>query len=310
MEDDSAEPEACNTASRGLMEMLAVERKRLQAELKLLRAAPFPQPAAAAVLRRQWCGGVTGGSWPSNRLAEMPRHVQSQSELPQARRPPTQRWTDRRLAEEEEQLLQSSEAAIENTEIRRRILIRAQIRAEAAFPAESAETRLAKLDAREKQLREQLAAAEAQYHGETKALESLRRGRTAAEELWVAEQIRWTEEISQAGSALKDKVDAAAAGNFGWEMRLEMLRTRDETLVRSSSLAAVSMHGSRSPEVGPRFATRLLGGAKSPEYQEPKIDSPVLHLRDSLVSPDSAKPSPVSQGTPVLHLWGLSPERS
>ncbi|CAE8637648.1 unnamed protein product [Polarella glacialis] len=34
-------------------------------------------------------------------------------------------------------------------------------------------------------------------------------------------------EISQAGSALKDKVDAAAAGNFGWEMRLEMLRTRE-----------------------------------------------------------------------------------
>jgi len=64
----------CNGASQGLMELLGAERQRLRAELQVLRATPWPRPGATAVLRRQWCGGVTGGAWPRNELSAASRH--------------------------------------------------------------------------------------------------------------------------------------------------------------------------------------------------------------------------------------------
>ncbi|CAE7256159.1 unnamed protein product [Symbiodinium sp. CCMP2592] len=62
----------CHPASAidGLMEMLRAERRQLVKELALRRRAPWPHPAAAALLRRQWQGGVEGEPPTGNRLAD------------------------------------------------------------------------------------------------------------------------------------------------------------------------------------------------------------------------------------------------
>ncbi|CAE7806692.1 unnamed protein product [Symbiodinium sp. CCMP2456] len=80
-----------------LMEMLRAERRQLVKELALRRRAPWPHPAAAALLRRQWQGGVEGEPPLGNRLA----HKMPTSPPTSPRRPGRLR---ERLEEEEDRL--------------------------------------------------------------------------------------------------------------------------------------------------------------------------------------------------------------
>ncbi|OLP81724.1 hypothetical protein AK812_SmicGene37711 [Symbiodinium microadriaticum] len=81
-----------------LMEMLRAERRQLVKELALRRRAPWPHPAAAALLRRQWQGGVEGEPPPGNRLTD---HKTPTSPPTSPKRPGRLR---ERLEEEEDRL--------------------------------------------------------------------------------------------------------------------------------------------------------------------------------------------------------------
>eukprot|EP00930_Biecheleria_cincta_P099887 TRINITY_DN91499_c0_g1_i1.p1 TRINITY_DN91499_c0_g1~~TRINITY_DN91499_c0_g1_i1.p1 ORF type:complete len:353 (+),score=86.70 TRINITY_DN91499_c0_g1_i1:125-1183(+) len=217
--DDSCSKEEtedgwCDSASKGLMELLGAERQRLRAELRVLRATPWPKPGATAVLRRQWYGGVTGGAWPRNELSAASRHQDKES-------PDTDghsgdgmhtrdlakqgRWIENRLLQEQQQLVRSAQAVEDGKERRARVVRLAVNRAEAVWPVAESEHRLQALQARLSSLREQLVAAEAQCQEQTDAAETLRQGREAAEACHIAEQERVAEELSQLRSVLAEQ---------------------------------------------------------------------------------------------------------
>jgi len=204
----------CNSASRGLMELLGAERQRLRAELHVLRATPWPKPGATAVLRRQWCGGVTGGTWPRNELSAASRHREKtdsdtdchNGDGTRNRDTPKQgRWIENRLLEEQRQLVRSAQAVKDGKERRARVVRLAVDRAEATWPVAESEHRLRTLQARLASLQEQLVAAEAHCQEQTQAAEALRQGREAAEACHIAEQERVAEELSQLRSALAEQ---------------------------------------------------------------------------------------------------------
>ncbi|CAE7029650.1 unnamed protein product [Symbiodinium natans] len=114
-EEDAAwlEEDEEGGARRGLMEMLRVERRQLVQELALRRRAPWPHPGAAALLRRQWQGGVEGETLPpASHRADLPASPPTSPTSPTApTSPPRPRRLKERLEEEENRWRQAATAA-------------------------------------------------------------------------------------------------------------------------------------------------------------------------------------------------------
>lgn len=208
----------CNGASQGLMELLGAERQRLRAELQVLRATPWPRPGATAVLRRQWCGGVTGGAWPRNELSAASRHRENTLSGTDTHSggdggggkqnrdlSKKGRWIENRLLQEEHQLLRSVKAVEDKDRRKARVVRLAVDRAETIWPVAESEHRLRMMQTHLAHLRQELVAAKAHCKEQTEAVQMLRQGREAAEACHVAEQEKVTEELAQLRLALAEQ---------------------------------------------------------------------------------------------------------
>lgn len=289
----------CNSASRGLMELLGAERQRLRAELHVLRATPWPKPGATAVLRRQWCGGVTGGTWPRNELSAASRHREGtysdtdchNGDGTRKRDTPKQgRWIENRLLQEQRQLVRSAQAVKDGKERRARVVRLAVDRAEATWPVAESEHRLWTLQARLASLQEQLVAAEAHCQEQTQAAEALRQGREAAEACYIVEQERVAEELSQLRSALAEQRERLRDQQAETEKALSKDRLGEE-LERWRQVRNGNTANSSSRMLLRNIAESLPSSPPQPRTlfeQDDALDSRWQQLAQSMQTPPSA----------------------
>eukprot|EP00933_Yihiella_yeosuensis_P061779 TRINITY_DN64623_c0_g1_i1.p1 TRINITY_DN64623_c0_g1~~TRINITY_DN64623_c0_g1_i1.p1 ORF type:complete len:491 (+),score=145.05 TRINITY_DN64623_c0_g1_i1:59-1531(+) len=276
--EEEAESEWQGTASRGLMELLSLERKRLKRELKVLRSTPWPSSAAAAVLQRQWCGTFQEAST----YQGIPASLGSRQDdfLTYNSAPSTSRsscrFLDERIAKEESRMLRTAAIKLERARAEEQALDRSSQRkakeAADAWPLPLLEAKLEDLQARETSLLEQLQRAEESCRSEAEAVESLRAGRKAAEELWIAEKRRWEEEIRVAEWQLEREADRQR-----WQQ--ELAAEAQAASAASEALSQQLMAEARGAAVAAEAAAEAEAEAKVRAAREAAREAELLRLK-------------------------------